>query len=54
MIGATFDGNIHSLGGAYGYDMALNRTVAVSTGAVDETLTKVYSAPALLAELHGE
>ncbi len=51
VIGAAFDGNIHSLGGAYGYDPALNRTVAVSTGAVDETLTKVYPAPALLAEL---
>ena len=51
VIGAAFDGNIHSLGGAYGYDPALNRTVAVSTGAVEETLTKVYPAPALLAEL---
>jgi hypothetical protein len=51
VIGAAFDGNIHSLGGAYGYDAALNRTVAVSTGAVDEALTKVYPAPALLAEL---
>lgn len=54
VIGAAFDGNIHSLGGAYGYDPALNRTVVVSTGAVDETLTKVYPAPALLAELRGK
>jgi hypothetical protein len=51
VIGAAFDGNIHSLGGAYGYDPALNRTVAVSAAAVDEALTKVYPAPALLNEL---
>jgi len=54
VIGAAFDGNIHSLGGAYGYDPALNRTVVVSTGAVDETLTKVYPAPALLSELKAQ
>ena len=54
VIGAAFDGNIHSLGGAYGYDPVLNRTVAVSTAAVDETLTKVYPAPALLAELKAQ
>ncbi|MBW8910603.1 MAG: S46 family peptidase [Sphingomonas sp.] len=53
VIGAAFDGNIHSLGGAYGYDAKLNRTVVVSTGAVEEALTKVYPAPALLKELHG-
>jgi hypothetical protein len=54
VIGAAFDGNIHSLGGAYGYDPVLNRTVVVSTGAVEETLTKVYPAPSLLAELRAE
>ena len=31
VIGAAFDGNIHSLGGSYGYDPALNRSVIVST-----------------------
>lgn len=51
VIGAAFDGNIHSLGGAYGFDPAVNRTVVVSMGAVDEALTKVYPAPALLKEL---
>ncbi|MEA3060076.1 MAG: hypothetical protein QOE50_1488, partial [Sphingomonadales bacterium] len=30
VIGAAFDGNIHSIGGNYGYDPVLNRTVAVS------------------------
>ena len=53
VIGAAFDGNIHSLGGNYGYDGTLNRTVAVSTAAVEEALKSIYPAPALLAELHG-
>ena len=51
VIGAAFDGNIHSLGGNYGYDPTLNRTVVVSTDAVQEALEKIYPAPALVAEL---
>ncbi|WP_347092063.1 S46 family peptidase [Sphingomonas parapaucimobilis] len=51
VIGAAFDGNIHSLGGDYGYDPALNRTVAVAAGAVSEALRKVYGATALADEL---
>lgn len=51
VIGAAFDGNIHSLGGNYGYDPTLNRTVVVSTAALDEALRNIYPAPALLAEL---
>jgi hypothetical protein len=51
VIGAIFDGNIHSLGGDYGYDGAINRAVAVSTAAVTEALRKVYGADALAAEL---
>jgi V8-like Glu-specific endopeptidase len=51
VIGAAFDGNIHSIGGDYGYDPALNRTVAVSTAAVEEALKNIYPAPGLLAEL---
>ena len=31
--GAAFDGNIHSLGGAFAYDPALNRTISTSTAA---------------------
>jgi hypothetical protein len=54
VIGAAFDGNIHSLGGNYGYDGALNRTVVVSTAAVTEALKTIYPAPALLAELTGK
>jgi hypothetical protein len=51
VIGAAFDGNIHSLGGDYGYDPLLNRTVVVSMAAVEEALKHIYPAPALLAEL---
>lgn len=51
MIGAAFDGNIHSLGGNFGYDPLLNRTVVVSAAAVQAALEKVYPAPALVAEL---
>jgi hypothetical protein len=52
VLGALFDGNIHSLGGSYGYDPALNRAVMVSTVAVEEALDKIYPAPRLLNELH--
>jgi hypothetical protein len=51
VIGAAFDGNIHSLGGTYGYDPELNRTVVVSAAAVQEALETIYPAPALAAEL---
>ena len=51
VIGAAFDGNIHSLGGNYGYEGALNRTIVVSTAAVTEAMKSIYPAPALLAEL---
>ena len=53
VIGAVFDGNIHSLGGAYGYDGAVNRAVAVSTAAISEALTKVYERQDLVRELAG-
>ena len=54
VIGAAFDGNIHSLGGNYGYDGTLNRTVVVSSDAVQEALEKIYPAPALVKELAGK
>jgi hypothetical protein len=54
VIGAAFDGNIHSLGGAYGYDGTLNRTVVVSTAAITEALVKVYGQTALVKELTGK
>jgi hypothetical protein len=51
VIGAIFDGNIHSLGGDYFFDPKLNRAVSVSTAAMTEALTKVYGRDRLVAEL---
>ena len=51
VIGAIFDGNIHSLGGEYFFDPKVNRAVSVSTAAMTEALTKVYGRNALVAEL---
>jgi hypothetical protein len=51
VVGAIFDGNIHSLGGAFGFDENLNRSVSVTTAAITEALDKVYGARALLKEL---
>lgn len=51
VVGAVFDGNIHSLGGGYGFDARVNRTVSVSTAAISEALKKVYKADRLVAEL---
>ena len=54
VIGTAFDGNIHALGGAFGYDGELNRTVSVSTAAITEALRAVYPQPRLLEELGAE
>ena len=51
ILGAAFDGNIHSLGGNYGYDGTINRTVVVATSAATEALEKVYGRTALVKEL---
>jgi hypothetical protein len=51
VVGLVFDGNDHSIAGNYGYDPALNRTVAVHSEAILEALTKVYGADALVREL---
>jgi hypothetical protein len=51
VIGAIFDGNIHSLGGDYYFDAKLNRSVTVSTAAITEALNKVYGQGGLIAEL---
>jgi hypothetical protein len=52
-VGLVFDGNIWSLGGNYGFDPALNRTVAVDTAAITEALSKIYGAERVLGELEG-
>jgi Peptidase S46 len=51
IVGLIFDGNIYSLGGDYGFDAALNRSVAVSVGALREALIKVYRAKRIAEEL---
>lgn len=51
VLGAAFDGNIHSLGGDYGYDGTINRTVVAATSAATEALEKVYGLTGLLDEL---
>ena len=51
IVGLLFDGNIHSISGAYWFDTAKNRAVAVHPAIIREALTKVYRPQALLAEL---
>ena len=53
VVGLVFDGNIHSLGGDYGFDAAVNRTVAVHSQALIEALGKVYGARRLVHEITG-
>lgn len=53
VVGLVFDGNIHSIGGSFGYDAELNRTVAVDARVMREALTKVYKADAIVRELDG-
>ena len=54
IVGPIFDGNIESLVGDYVYDGATNRSVAVHTAAMTETLKKLYGAQALVKELLGQ
>jgi hypothetical protein len=54
VVGLVFDGNIHSLGGAFGFDDTQNRAVVVSTAAIGEALDKIYGEHALAAELRGQ
>jgi hypothetical protein len=51
LVGVIFDGNIHSLGGDFFFDPALNRAVSVESTAIREALGKVYGAKRLLEEL---
>jgi hypothetical protein len=51
IVGLIFDGNIHSLGGDYGFDEARNRAVAVHSAALLEALSKVYGAERVVKEL---
>ena len=51
VTGAIFDGNSHSLGGVYGYDGALNRSISVATPAIEEALRKIYHAGRIMDEV---
>jgi len=54
IVGLIFDGNIHSLGGTFWFDARTNRAVAVHSGAILESLNKVYGASDLAREIMGE
>jgi hypothetical protein len=51
VVGLIFDGNIESLGGAYGYDISQNRAVAVDSRGLLEALRDVYHADRVAGEL---
>ncbi len=51
VVGLAFDGNIHSLGGSFGYDETLNRCVGVHSAAILEALDTVYGAGELVKEM---
>jgi hypothetical protein len=51
VIGLIFDGNIHSLGGEYGFNPDTNRAVAVHSAVIIEALQKIYGAKHLVDEL---
>jgi hypothetical protein len=51
LIGLIFDGNIFSLGGAFGYQADVNRGVAVDSRALLAGLRKVYHADRLAGEI---
>jgi hypothetical protein len=53
IVGLIFDGNLHSLGGEYGFDPATNRAVAVDSRAILEALGKIYGAGRIVEELKG-
>ncbi|HEY3786607.1 MAG TPA: S46 family peptidase [Steroidobacteraceae bacterium] len=51
LVGLVFDGNIHSIAGAFWFDPQLNRTVAVHPAIMLESLRSVYKATELLKEM---
>ena len=52
VVGAVFDGNIHMLGGDFGYDAKLNRSISVTAAAIQEALLRVYHRRDLVKELN--
>ena len=53
VVGLIFDGNIHSLGGEYGFNPDNNRAVSVHASAIVEALRTIYGAGHLADELVG-
>jgi hypothetical protein len=51
IVGLVFDGNIHSISGAYWVDPVKNRTVAVHPAVMRVALTQVYQAGEIAKEL---
>jgi peptidase S46-like protein len=53
LVGLIFDGNLPSLGSAYGFDEETYRAVAVHSAAILEVLDKVYGASRIVTEVRG-
>jgi V8-like Glu-specific endopeptidase len=51
IVGANFDSTVLTQRNAYGYDINVNRSVIVTTGAVTVALRDVYGMDGLVAEL---
>ncbi len=51
LVGLIFDGNIFSLGGAFGYDARVNRAVALDSRAILAGLRTVYHADRVVSEI---
>jgi hypothetical protein len=51
IVGLVFDGNIHSIGSEYWFDEANNRTAAVDSRWIRETLKSIYQAERILTAL---
>ena len=51
LVGLVFDGNIHSISGAYWFDADTNRTVAVHPEVMIESMRSLYDAGHLLEEM---
>jgi hypothetical protein len=51
IVGLAFDGNLHSLGGAYYFDESSNRCVSLHSAGLLEALRVIYHTDRLLKEL---
>lgn len=54
IVGLIFDGNIHSIAGAYLYDGQKNRSVSVHPAIIIAALERIYGATEILEELNIE